>query len=89
MRVLKVRRAIAAAGVVAAAVMVPVAAAAPASASPSHCVSYLSDKGYIIGPKVRDACQYATITYMPLCQAKLESIGVRSEHNFDACYYRW
>lgn len=85
------KRALAAASVVAAAGVVPVMAAAPAQATQAQCKSYLAGKGYIVGPRVSAACSHRAIgsagiyTPNPYCVVGLLEIGVRSADATAAC----
>lgn len=65
MKLLKAKRLVAAASVVAAAGIVPVITATPASADQVDCVTFLKNRNYIIGAKVRAACN---IKHLPVEQ---------------------
>lgn len=61
-------------------------AAAPAQAAPASCMVYLHDKGYIVGPKAKQACHYGhEPSQTAFCAPALVMIGVRSQHAFAAC----
>jgi hypothetical protein len=87
MKLLKVKRLVAAATVVAAAGIAPVVTAAPASADQIDCVTYLKNRGYVIGTKVRAACSIGRIPggANPVCLSDLVVIGVKLEHANGAC----
>ncbi|MDG5807757.1 hypothetical protein P9869_34920 [Streptomyces ossamyceticus] len=91
MKAMKIKRVLAAMGVVAAAGIVPLVTAAPAHASQTQCVNYLRDKHYVIGPRVRAACDYGAIFSgaaklpNPYCLTGLANIGVRSANASIAC----
>lgn len=78
-------------GVVTAAGIVPLVTAAPAHASQARCVNYLGNQGYLIGPRVRAACDYAALSSgviklpNPYCVTGLVNIGVRSGDASTAC----
>lgn len=75
-------------GVVTAAGIVPLVTAAPAHASQARCVNYLGNQGYLIGPRVREACSYEALTGglpNPNCVLRLTRIGVSGPHMQTAC----
>lgn len=90
---LKTRRFLAGLAVVAAAGVVPVVTALPAQAAQEHCVNYLGRQGYVIGPKVREACSYRALTAPignsklpnPACYSRLADIGVTMTNASTAC----
>ncbi|AYC41260.1 hypothetical protein ACFYZI_13810 [Streptomyces griseorubiginosus] len=85
---MRMKRALAAAGVTVAAMVVPLTVAAPAQASAADCRNYLASQGYIVGPKVKEACAQTGITGYQGCVQRLLNIGVRSEHALIACSKR-
>ncbi|WP_266382827.1 hypothetical protein [Streptomyces canus] len=87
MKLLKAKRLVAAASVVAAAGIVPVITATPASADQVDCVTFLKNRNYIIGAKVRAACniKHLPVGANPVCLADLVVIGVTADHANRAC----
>lgn len=85
---MRLKRALAAAGLTAAAVVLPITVAAPAQASAVDCQNYLASKGYLVGPKVKDACGQTGISGYQACVQKLLNAGVRSEYALIACNKR-
>ncbi|WP_432139922.1 MULTISPECIES: hypothetical protein [unclassified Streptomyces] len=84
----RLKRALVAASVVAAAGVLPMVSAAPASAAPSTCVNYIASKGYLVGPKVRAACQNTRVlgkSPNPYCLVGLSKIGVKWDDAVAAC----
>ncbi|MEU5506237.1 hypothetical protein [Streptomyces fungicidicus] len=84
---MKMKRVLTALAVTAAAGVLPLAAATPASAyGPSYCEKYIASKGYLVGPKVKGACNYAGhAATAPLCSSGLINSGVRDNHAIQAC----
>lgn len=91
MRTTKIRKALAVMSVLATAGIVPLVTAAPAHASQARCVNYLGNQGYVIGPRVREACSYGAIfsppatTPNPNCLLRLIRIEVSTAHAQTAC----
>jgi len=81
----KARRALATAFVTVAAGLLPMVASAPAQASSVDCMQYLSDRGYIVGPKVRSVCNKGDWDQMPLCPGRFISMGINGNHAYTAC----
>ncbi|WP_138959725.1 hypothetical protein [Streptomyces sp. YIM 121038] len=85
---MKIKYALAAAGVTAAVSIVPLVAAAPASAKAWDCMSYLDHKGYKVGTKVRSACTTGASSnpvHHGQCALILTVAGVKSAHGTEAC----
>lgn len=87
----KTKRLLGAASILVMVGVAPLVAATPASANQSTCVNYIGNKGYLVGPKVREACGWAAAP-SPLgripsfqCTHGLEVIRVKSQHAFEAC----
>ncbi|MER5941252.1 hypothetical protein ABT121_28475 [Streptomyces sp. NPDC001928] len=72
----------AATGLVLAAGVLPVIFAAPAQATPYHCMKYLDDKGYRVGPKVEGACNLDEGS----CILELGKLHVAQAVKLEACY---
>jgi hypothetical protein len=67
---------------------VSLAVAAPAQATPADCERYLKDRGYIVGPRVEDACLAARTgegSAIKKCILILDELGVTRGHAIDAC----
>lgn len=90
MKLLMVKRLMMATGVAAAATIAPVVMATPASAAWPACLQYVSDHGYIVGDKVRAACNYKAIGAPwygpnPYCYTGLVKIKVSADVALEAC----
>jgi len=87
MKFLKAKRLLMVASVVAAAGVVPLVTATSASADQHDCTTYLKNHGYVVGPKVRAACNYEhlPIGASPLCINGLVLIDVALNHANAAC----
>ncbi|WP_159046264.1 hypothetical protein [Streptomyces sp. MMG1121] len=79
-------------GITAAAVLTPIAAATPAAAYGgwAGCDNYVQDHGYVVGPKVQDACQNRAVYVEwwipnPNCVNGLYGIGVNYGVAQQAC----
>lgn len=83
---MKMKRALAAAGLTVAATVVPLVTAAPAEASAATCRSYLS-QWYTVGPGVTAACNLdgPATTAHPVCLTKLVFLGVTQSRAGTAC----
>jgi hypothetical protein len=92
MKSLRVTRALAAAGITAAAIITPIVTATPASALGYRgCLDYVRDHGYVVGPKVKAACNQKAVhlplgwAANPLCIQGLVEIGVKWDVAQPAC----
>lgn len=87
MKLLKAKRLLMAASVVAAAGVMPLVTATSASADQQDCTTYLKNRGYVVGPKVRAACNYEHLPVgaSPLCINALVIIDVTLSHANGAC----
>lgn len=86
MKVSRTRRVLTAMCVTAAACGIPVMAAAPAQATPTACMQYLHDVGYVVGPRAKQACRYGDdLTQKIFCLPVLLNIGVSQRHASTAC----
>ena len=88
----KVGRALTAVGVTAAAILGPIAMAAPASALYSGCLNYVKARGYVVGPKVYNACSHEAWSTgigiwvaNPTCVSKLTALRVEGLTSMEAC----
>ncbi|MCX5420787.1 hypothetical protein [Streptomyces sp. NBC_00078] len=87
MKLLKTRRLLVAASVVAAAGVVPLLTATSASADQIGCTKYLANHHYTVGPKVRAACniEHLPVGANPVCVTALVNLHVKLEHASAAC----
>lgn len=85
------KRMAAALSVAAAVGAIPLATATAAHADQVGCVNYVKSKGYVVGPKVRAACNNKAITWLPVktphpyCLNGLVTIRVDLSVARDAC----
>ncbi|MFD5393381.1 hypothetical protein ACFWJW_03940 [Streptomyces sp. NPDC127097] len=64
------------------------ALASPAEASASQCQTYLKQKGYVVGPKVKAHCKtgaYGGSLNRLACTVRLIGIDVKERHASTAC----
>jgi hypothetical protein len=61
--------------------------ATSASANQSTCVNYIGDHGYLVGPKVKNACSYGAAAGIanPICQDLLQIARVKVGDALAAC----
>ncbi|MFF5924887.1 hypothetical protein [Streptomyces hydrogenans] len=92
MKSMKAGRLVAAAGIAAAAIAAQIGMASPAAAMYSGCLNYVKSEGYIVGPKVYDACSYQAIKMVTgvwypntNCVSRLINIGVEGSDAMAAC----
>lgn len=86
----RTRRILTVVSVLAAAGVVPLVTATSASADQSRCVNYIGEQGYLVGPKVKKACNYpalhgGAVIANPFCIEQLTQAGVRLGHAQVAC----
>ncbi|WP_058044449.1 hypothetical protein [Streptomyces roseifaciens] len=81
-----------AAGLIMAAGTLQLATSTTAEATPAQCTSYLKSYGYSVGPKVKEACQFAANDWSDEmtggnepCIEMLKLLGVRPAHADFAC----
>ncbi|RSS47616.1 hypothetical protein EF912_26400 [Streptomyces sp. WAC07061] len=74
------------------AAVLPMVAATPASATSFDCQIYLSNVGYTVGPRVKDACAagadrsvLGSATAWPRCISALGSLGIKQRDVVTAC----
>lgn len=88
---LRLKQAMVALGTTAAATLMPVVTATPASAAYVSCLQYVDDHGYIVGPRVRAACDHRALKVGTVwfgnaaCITGLVQIGVESGVAQGAC----
>ncbi|MFD5751736.1 hypothetical protein [Streptomyces sp. NPDC127033] len=85
---MKMKRALVALAMTVGAVGVPMVTATSAQATQSQCTNYLTSKGYLVGPKLRQACSYGTVLGgpSPSCIAiLLNTRVVAPSHAQSAC----
>ncbi|GHG93083.1 hypothetical protein [Streptomyces lanatus] len=83
---LKRKRVLATLALTVAAGAVPLVTAAPAHATARQCENYLAGKDYIVGPKVKAACQLGTVALGQAgCVAHLMDVRVRQVYAQNAC----
>lgn len=87
MRLPQTKSLLTAASLLAAVGVVPLVMATPASATPRACENYVGNKGYIVGPKVRQACSHRHTGPAPssVCLIQLIDAGVHSDVALSAC----
>ncbi|MFJ3905659.1 hypothetical protein [Streptomyces sp. NPDC090025] len=83
----KIQRLLAAAFLTTTAAVIPMVTATSAQATPAQCESYLRSVGYLVGPKVKAACQKGADvpTGHTVCLGSLMAIGVNPNHASTAC----
>lgn len=61
------------------------ATAGPAQANEVQCQNYLHQKGYAVGPRVKEACRVAERVDTGMCRDLLLIAGVSRNHATTAC----
>ncbi|MEW2414916.1 hypothetical protein AB0953_14485 [Streptomyces sp. NPDC046866] len=83
----KVKRAMGIVAATALAGALPVLAASPAQASYTDCTSYMENLGYVVGPRVQEACSTGENGFAGeiICQNILYSLSVQIDDANEAC----
>lgn len=79
----------AAVGVMLAVVAIPLVMAGSAGATPYQCRQYLTVRGYVVGPKVTQACADGGAgghQALVDCSTQIAQLGVTAEDTQEACH---